>query len=95
MISVWEPGADGTPTDGTTDGGSSDDSSTERSGDHYIWFRSSDGTEAGFGFEASGGNVQFDTTDISADYQISDDGTAASGSGRVHRQGRRRSRGQP
>lgn len=78
-VRVWEPGADGTPTDGTTDGGSSDDSSTERSGDHYIWFRSSDGTEAGFGFEASGGNVQFDTTDISADYQISDDGTAASG----------------
>lgn len=70
---------DSTTQDSTTDSPTEDGSSTSTKGDHYLWARSADGSQATFRFQASDGNIHFDSSGNEADYWISADGKTAGG----------------
>lgn len=66
-----------TQSDSPTQDGTSTSDTTK--GDHYLWARSADGSQATFRFEASDGNIHFDSSGQEADYWISADGKTAGG----------------
>ncbi|WP_224447659.1 glycoside hydrolase family 16 protein [Haloprofundus salilacus] len=74
-VRVWERGSGGDSGTGDGDDDDTDDGTTE--GEHYLWLRSADGSEASFEFEAS--NIRLDDSGNTADYQVASDGSSASG----------------
>ncbi|MFC7070541.1 glycoside hydrolase family 16 protein [Halobaculum lipolyticum] len=76
-----DSGGSGGTGDGSTDStdDTTDDGTDSTAESHYLWLRSGTGEEATFDLTVDGGNLRLDSSGFDADYTISEDGTAVSG----------------